>query len=76
MVTRSPSLRQVLDMDLVLHRTQLLFFSGSCFLQFRPGTVRVSLVKVLLEREGTLRATELGIDYVFGAQSDVTSCAL
>lgn len=59
-----------------LRRTLPLLPYGSCFLQSRPGAVRVSLVKVLLRRRGTLRASELGIDYVFHVQPDVTSRAL
>lgn len=72
-VTGSPSLRQVLDVDLVLQKTQPLLLSGSCSLPSRPGTVRVSLVKVLLEGRGLSEPQNLAL---IGAQSDVTCCAL
>lgn len=73
MVTRGPPLRQVLDVDF---RELCLYSPVGLLLQSRPGAVRVSLVKVLLRRRGTLRASELGIDYVFHVQPDVTSRAL
>lgn len=73
-VTRTPSLRQGLDVDLVLQRNRPLLPSRPSFLQSRLGAVRLSLVKVL---GGTRRATEHGIGYVFmySQMSQVVPCA-